>query len=291
MFKVAILGCENSHANIFLNAVLVDKLVDDVEFVGVYSDYKDAAQQLSEKYGVYAAESYDEFVGKVDGIVITARHGDAHYKFAKPYIESGIPMFIDKPITCTEEDAKAFMAELQANGNRVCGGSVCALTDHVQALKKAVKEETYGPVYGGFVRAPLNIEEEYGGFFFYSMHLVHVMTEIFGSFPKSAYLAKNGGENDVYTGYVTYDDKTVSIQYKNLCYASVYYAGISCEKKYVGDEYGFDGCFEKEFMEFYDLLKGGEMKETYEQFFAPVYILNALYNSLQSGKEEEVKRA
>ena len=35
MYKVAILGCENSHANNFLDAVLVKKLVDDVGFVGV----------------------------------------------------------------------------------------------------------------------------------------------------------------------------------------------------------------------------------------------------------------
>ena len=44
-------------------------------------------------------------------------------------------------------------------------------------------------------------------------------------------------------------------------------------------------------MDFYELLKGGQMKETYEEFFAPVYILNALYNSLNSGKEEEVHSA
>ena len=102
MYKVAILGCENSHANSFLNHVKSTKYKDLVEFVGVYSDEKEAAQKLSEEFGVYVAENYDEFVGKVDAIVITARHGDNHYKYAKPYIKSGIPMFIDKPITCTE---------------------------------------------------------------------------------------------------------------------------------------------------------------------------------------------
>ena len=112
MYRVAILGCENSHASIFLNAVLKQKLVEDVEFVGVYSDDKEAALKLQEEFGVPAADSYDAFVGNVDGIIITARHGDNHYKYAKPYISSGIPMFIDKPITCSEEDAKAFRAEL-----------------------------------------------------------------------------------------------------------------------------------------------------------------------------------
>ena len=162
MFKVAILGCENSHASTFMNDVLNGKLVDDVEFVGVYSDNMEAAQKLHEKYGVAVADSYDAFVGKVDGIIITARHGDNHYKYAKPYIASGIPMFIDKPITCTEEDAKAFMDELKAYNVPVTGGSVCVLADHVQELKKAVQEGTYGKVFGGFVRAPFLLDAQNG---------------------------------------------------------------------------------------------------------------------------------
>ena len=71
MFKVAILGCENSHANSFLKTVLEQKVCDDIEFVGVYSDDMEAAQKLHDQFGVAVAQSYDEFVGKVDAIVYT----------------------------------------------------------------------------------------------------------------------------------------------------------------------------------------------------------------------------
>ena len=152
MYKVAILGCENSHANNFLDAVINGQIVNDIEFVGVYSDNIEAAQKLHDKFGVYVATSYDEFVGKVDGVIITARHGDHHYKYAKPYLASGIPMFIDKPITCSQADAVDFMADLKAHNIPVSGGSVCVTAQHVQDLKKAVQEETYGKVYGGFLR-------------------------------------------------------------------------------------------------------------------------------------------
>ena len=43
MYKVAILGCENSHANGFLDAVNNRKIVSDIAFVGVYSDDRAAA--------------------------------------------------------------------------------------------------------------------------------------------------------------------------------------------------------------------------------------------------------
>ncbi len=285
MYKVAILGCENSHADSFLDAVINEKIVNDVEFVGVYSDDVKAAQRLHDVFGVSVAASYDEFVGKVDGVIITARHGDNHYKYAKPYIDSGIPMFIDKPITCSEEDAKAFVEELKAHKVQICGGSVCVLTDHVQRLKKAVAEETYGKAFGGYLRAPLNMNNPYGGFFFYSQHLAQVAMEIFGYYPTAVKVVNNG---DVYTCILRYDEYDVTLAYVNG--TNLYYATISCEKDCVGGVYTLDNCFQREFMEFYELLLGEPQKQSYEDFFAPVYVLNAIYRSLQSGNEEAVNR-
>ena len=131
MYKIAILGCENSHANGFLSLINVQKKYPDLEVIGVYSDDMEASKKLCEKFGVPVLSSYDEVLGRVDGIIITARHGDNHLKYAKPYIESGIPMFIDKPITISEQDAIDFMKDLKANNIKVCGGSVCVFYDGV----------------------------------------------------------------------------------------------------------------------------------------------------------------
>ena len=139
MYKIAILGCENSHANHFLNLIIKDKVFNDIEVLGVYSDDVDAANKLKDEYGVYVAKSYDEFAGKVDGIVITARHGDNHYKYAKPYIKTGIPMFIDKPITVSEEDADKFKEELIKHNVKISGGSSLKHPDFIEELKNAVK--------------------------------------------------------------------------------------------------------------------------------------------------------
>lgn len=283
MYKIAILGCENSHANSFLDAVINGKIVEDVEFVGVYSDDREAAEKLQEKFGVAVADRYDEFVGKVDGIIITARHGDNHYKYAKPYMECGIPMFIDKPITCTEEDAAAFKADLKAHNVPVSGGSVCVLTDWVQKLKKDVKEQTYGKVLGGYLRAPLLTLEQYGGFFFYSQHLVQVMTEIFGCAPKTVRAAR---KNDTYNCLVRYPEYDVNINFVEGNH--LYYAGISCEQNFIGDTYSLDNCFEREFMTFYDLLSGKPQRQSYEEFFAPIYVMNTIARALESGEEEAI---
>lgn len=285
MKKIAILGCENSHADVFLYYILKDKSYPDVEVVGIYSDDSEAAQMLHDKYGVYKASSYDEFAGKVDGIIITARHGDNHYKFAKPYIESGIPMFIDKPITISEEEAIEFMNVAKAHNIRLSGGSVCIFADKVQELKKIAKTKEYGDIYGGYLRAPIDMNSVYGNFYFYAQHLVQVMTEIFGYYPNSVKAFQNG---KIINCTVRYDDYDVNLVFADGNY--MYYASLNCENSVLGSEYNLDGCFEQEFEEFYKLLKGKNQEKTYEDFFAPVFILNAIDRSLKNNSEEIVRK-
>lgn len=282
MYKIVILGCENSHANGFLN-FFKDK--DDVECIGVYSDDLEAAQKLNEQFNVPVMENYDEAVGKVDGVIITARHGDNHYKYAKPYIKSGIPMFIDKPITVSEQDAKDFMAELKENNVPISGGSCVPLEGHVQAMKQAVLNETYGKPIGGFVRAPLNLDNPYGGFYFYSQHAVQIMTEIFGNYPNCVQAFKT---NDIITCTVHYDKYDINCQLTANCW--IYYAAVGGMFNHVGSHFALDTCFTKEYQEYYDLLKNKKSRQSYEDFFAPVFILNAIERSLESGKPENVNR-
>lgn len=285
MYKIAILGCENSHANSFLNIILKDNLYTDIEVVGVYSCDEEAAKKINEEYGVYVAKSYDEFVGKVDGIVITARHGDNHYKYAKPYLKSGIPMFVDKPITVSIEDAENFKKDLIENNVRVSGGSTLKHPLAIKELKYAVENSTYGKTYGGHFRAPINMENEYGNFYFYSQHLIQMVCEVFGYFPCSAIAFKN---NEKINCTLRYENCDVNLLYVDGNFK--YMGQISCEKGAVLKDVSLDGCSEKEFAEFYNILSGGSMTQTYDEFFAPVYIMNAIDASLQSGKEEKIER-
>ena len=286
MYKIAILGCENSHANSFIDYIYNSGEIDDVEVVGIYSDEEEPCKKLHDEYGVYVAKSYDEFVGKIDGLVVTARHGANHYKYAKPYIESGIPMFIDKPITVCEDEAVQFMKELKANNVKVTGGSCCVYDSYVQHIKSVVSDGKYGKVYGGFLRSPLSKQEQYGGFFFYSQHLAQVMCETFGYYPDSVRMFENGEVKSFVARYADYD---VTGEFVTGNY--LYYIGASCEKDYVGDTYAIDhSCFVVEFKEFYKLLHGGEMHQTYREIIAPVMIINAMKRSLDSGNEEKVTK-
>ncbi|MBQ7387557.1 MAG: Gfo/Idh/MocA family oxidoreductase [Clostridia bacterium] len=286
MYKIAILGCENSHANNFL-ALIADGAYPEIEVVGVYSDETSAAEKLSEEYGVKIMESYDSLVGAVDGVMITARHGDNHYKYAKPYLASGIPMFIDKPISCTEEDGVEFMRDAKAHGVRLSGGSTCAALAETLELADAVASGALGDVRGGCIAAPLDRYSKYGGFYFYSQHLVEMIMRVFGYNVESVFCDDRGNSVNVTFHYPDYSVNGIFVEHGAYYYSMSAYGQDKCisrEANITRD------CFRHEMDGMLALLRGEPMEKSYEDFLSPVFVINAILRSIESGKWEKTKK-
>lgn len=281
MYKIVILGCENSHANNFLR-LIAEGHYPEIEVIGIYSNEPEAVQKLHEQFGTPIMADYADAVGRVDGVMITARHGDNHYKYAKPYLDAGIPMFIDKPITCTEEEAVAFMRDVRDRGIRLCGGSTCAALAETLSLAEDARTEALGAVRGGAIVSPYQPNSPYGGFTFYAQHLIEIMTTIFGE----------GIER------VIVDDRenamTFTARYADFNVQATYLAGIGY---YSASLYGKKGArneilqftpdsFRHEMDDMLDLLHGKPMKKSYESFIYPVFVMNALMRGSESGKWE-----
>lgn len=286
MKKIAILGCENSHADAFLDFIYHTESYRDVEVVGVYSNEPEAAKKLNEKYGVKILKNYTDAKGNVDGIVITARHGALHYEYAKPYIESGIPMFIDKPVTISESEAVEFMQTLKSHGVRVSGGSSLKHDVGVKLLKLDRECNTDGKTTGGFVKAPINMVNAYGGFYFYAPHLVEVVSEIFGRYPISVLAKVNDDEIEVKFNYGNYTVDSLFIEQKYEYYACRYAEGTV--KGFTLESTKENNWFRSEFDEFYGILNGAPSPVSYEDFISSVFVMNAIERSINSGKEEKV---
>ena len=286
MKRIAILGCENSHAATFLDFIYNTDRYSDVEVVGVYSNEPAASKNLQEKFGVNILENYTDALGKIDGLIITARHGDLHYEYAKPYLDSGIPMFIDKPLTISPSDAVDFMGELKSRGTRVSGGSSLKHDFGVKTLKREREENTDGATLGGFVRAPLDAASVYGGFYFYAPHLVEVVSEIFGRYPVSVKARVHGDVTNVDLNYESYTVHGMFVEHNY-----VYYACRFSEKTVKGmnlESTPEHNWFESEFKEFYALLGGADSPVSYEDLFSSVYVMNAVERSIKTGNEEKI---
>lgn len=288
MKKIVILGCENSHADMFLGFMKGNEKYADLQVAGVYSDDKTAAEKLAEKYGVKVMSAYDEAVGRVDGVIVTARHGNNHYKYAAPYIKTGVPMFIDKPITVNEGEALKLARECKAAGVRLTGGSTCVHDERVQTLKNEHDDNKDGKTISGFIRCPINLKNNYGDFFFYSEHLVGIMSTIFGYYPESVKAYKNAEKITVVFRYKDYDVTGLYVDKNNLYYAMrIAENGVHGEELPINE---LNPCFKKEFNSFYGLLCGEKQRLSYEDFIAPVFVLNAIQRSLDSGNEEKINK-
>lgn len=50
----------------------------------------------------------EEMIGNVDAVIVATDVGDEHVERCRPFIEAGIPMFVDKPLVNKEEDLRTF---------------------------------------------------------------------------------------------------------------------------------------------------------------------------------------
>ncbi len=289
MKNLVILGCENTHAFDMMGVLEKENLRGEYNVIGAYSDEERMVNGMKDRFGVPVMKSYDEAVGKVDGVIITARHGDNHYKYAKPYIESGVPMFIDKPITANADEAVIFMNELKQNGIKVSGGSVIAHQTEAQELKKLILSGERGAVKGGNFLYPWDNDEKYGGFWFYTQHLVQTMLEIFGKDIKSV-TAQHSGTSLSFTACYSEFVVTGSFLQKNPeYYSEVYFEKERVSKLHTITAESFYEDTKRELFRYFDILNGGEMKESYEDLFRPVFVLDAIKKAYETGRRIELK--
>ena len=279
--KIAILGVENSHARAFMKFVRDSGDFGDIEVCGAYSSEPGAAEKLNSEFGVPVMENYADLAGKIDGLIVTARHGDEHLKFALPYMTDGLPLFMDKPITVSEEDALRFADVCREKGIRFTGGSCCVHCPEVKELRETAAGGRLGRIVCGSVRAPLNTKAKYGGFFFYAQHLTEIMMEIFGRYPRSVRAWMNG--QNVFAAF-DYGDFPVFASFIEGSY--VYRAEISAEKGVTASDICVgETAYRAEFDAFADILRGGGRKISVPDFIAPVFAMNAVVRSLERGGE------
>ncbi len=291
MKKLAIIGIDNSHAWHFaryLDGKDGTKVFDDVELIGVWGDYatedgKVGAEEIKNMSNCTVfAEHYNDFLDTADAVMITARHGKYHLEYAKEYIKRGIPVWVDKPITCSGETV-CEMIELAKKHNCILtGGSNVPFIPQVKALADLAK--SWGDTLnGGHVTAPIIMESPYGKFWFYAQHLIQMITSIFGNDIKSVYAVEaKGGVHAIYR----YADYAVTAFFGTDYTITLYKEGWSAleQERIVID----DDCYLHELKAFHEVLQSGKNNMTPQDIAAPVFVLEATLKSYTEGKEIEI---
>ena len=111
--RLGIIGTDTSHVPAFT------KLINGMGGVRVVAAYKGGSKDLEESYsrvdkyaeeirgaGVEIVPDVATLLSKVDGVLLESVDGRVHLEQARPVIAAHKPLFIDKPLSATLEDAR-----------------------------------------------------------------------------------------------------------------------------------------------------------------------------------------
>jgi len=130
-----------------------------------------------EKLGVSLVDKSQDMIGKVDGMLIESQEGGVHLNRAQPFLEAGIPCFIDKPFTCSVSDAIQ-LAKL-AEKRKVpifSSSSLRYAPDIVQYLSRF----EHGHILGAFSYGPAPLHKKNPGLCHYGIHPVELLYTVMG---------------------------------------------------------------------------------------------------------------
>ncbi len=165
---------DSSHPASFLKAMLVH---GGFEVVAVCDggDVRppDYAQAFARGHGIPVVLSGPEDMpGKVDAAMILGVNWDKHLDRARPLLEAGVPVFIDKPVFGRLRDGYEMQRLADAAGAPLMGGSGARYDDAVIAMRDELAP-IRGQLDSAFACGP-------GTFFYYGIHTLETIHTVLG---------------------------------------------------------------------------------------------------------------
>jgi hypothetical protein len=129
------------------------------------------------KFGVPLVEKPEAILGQVDAVLIESVDGSVHLERAKPFLEAGVPCFVDKPFTCSVAHARELIELASRKKLPMFSSSALRYAPEVVAY---ASDESHGPVHGLTVHGPASLHERNPGLFHYGIHAVEILYTLMG---------------------------------------------------------------------------------------------------------------
>ncbi len=141
------------------------------ERIGPYTE------QLRE-LGVEMVARPEQLLGQVDGVLIESQQGSRHLERARPFLEAGVPLFIDKPFTNSVHDAREIARLAGLHGAAVFSSSSLRYVPELVAL--LADRDALGAIHGAMAWTPASLHPGNPGLFHYGIHGVEMLYTVMG---------------------------------------------------------------------------------------------------------------
>jgi hypothetical protein len=192
MIRLGMLDFDTSHCVAFtqrINHTGVDEkqFVDGAQVViGCPGESKLSPERIAgfttemKKLGVPLVDKPEEMIGKVDAMLIESVDGTVHLERSKPFLDAGIPCFIDKPFTCSVADGKKLIAVAEKKKVPIFSSSSLRYAPEVIEFTQDARP---GKLIGCVVHSPASLPalpDRNAGLFHYGIHGVEVLYTLMG---------------------------------------------------------------------------------------------------------------
>src|SRR6266849_5850585 len=130
-----------------------------------------------EKLGIPLVDKPADMIGKVDGMLIESQQGGVHWERARPFLEAGLPCFIDKPFTCSVADARKLTALAEEKKVPIFSSSSLR---YAPDLVQFMADPKHGRVLGAVAYGPASLHDLNPGLYHYGIHAVEVLYTLMG---------------------------------------------------------------------------------------------------------------
>lgn len=129
--------CGYSAIPTYLDSQLPEALgIPGVEVTHVWCDMAaDTAQVARATHIPHTVEKPEDVIGQVDAVIIATDIGSEHLERARPFIEAGLPVFIDKPLTDRAGHLSQFIDWVN-QGRPILSGSALRYAPEFLGLKE-----------------------------------------------------------------------------------------------------------------------------------------------------------
>jgi predicted dehydrogenase len=287
VYRVGIVGTDNSHAITFsqiANGLDRANHVPGFEVTHLFGLDDRRNKEVSEKGGIQnIVPDPMDMLGKIDIAFVEFRHGALHLKYAKPFIESGIPVFVDKPLAANMSDARKLLSLAKRKRVPFASFSTLRFAAVVREVKDLFAREK--PVYLSVV-SPGDLESEYGGLIFYGIHPAEIFNQIAGLGVKEVIATRRGKS---ISAILLHEELSGTAKISPEIPYTFAVEAIT-KKSYLSKNIDTSPCYREGMVKIKEMLDTKRWPLTDKQMFEPVAVVKAIEKSLPNGRRVKVER-
>ena len=282
--RIGIIGAENSHTAAFGKMFNIEKKFPGVEVTHLWGETDEFARKAAEAGKIPTiVKDPKEMLGKIDALIVDHRHAKFHLEAATSFVKAGIPTFIDKPFCYRVEEGKNFLAMAREAGTPITSFSSIAQSYATYDIKQQL--ETMGDINHVVRYGPVDLDSEYGGVFFYGVHILQPLMFMFGDDIQRVKITRNGKKGSA--SLVFKSGLYATLIFKNIFYGWETFVEtkkglVELKSRIPDSEPG------KMYVDIVKMFRTRKEPRSHESILKEVAVLEALEKSAKNEKWEDV---